>query len=275
MAGVETYHWSDKRISTYDMFDSFNPNVFVTKYNMLNVDVLSYLSDRKTVSLVLNVSGILENEARDLEETLESSGIKTIFVYYSGVKPTGFDKIKVVQIMQAADIFLPSQPAGNRQIPFAVVSDEELDTSGKVGKVYHKVLLSGEPLKDFDVNYSVIDLSAASAMYENMLLCGNNPELVCGQLFFDMTIRLKGKCAIDITDQNAKMVDDFMKDVFGETNSDSEDMKNILKTTILNKHTAINRAERFAKFVGLPEPVLNNIRNLMVSSKNNLQNPRS
>jgi len=274
-AGADVYLWENKNISAFDIFDSVNPNVFVSHYKNLNIDVLKRMSE-STCGLVLNVSGITENEAKNLEQTLAELNIKCSFVFYNHTKPSGFDKIKCIQIMSAADVFIPTAPPGNRQIKWGIVSDApNLDVSEDVGDIYHKIHAGSQAPPDFDVAYGVVDLNRVSSIYENILLSSDDPSITCGQMFFDMTLRLTGKCAVSLTDTNKKDIGNFMQSIFPDLPEDPAAAKTYLISTILRKHTCVNRAERFAQNLDMPDELLVNLRKIQDSLKINLQNSRS
>jgi hypothetical protein len=270
-AGVDAHLWENKNISAFDAFDQISPDVFVTSYMMLSEDVLKRLSGTK-ISVVIKVEGITENGAADLENTLKEHNIKCAFVYYNFKKPAGFSDTKTVQIMPAADIFIPSIEGG-RKIPCAVISDGDFKTS-QYTEVYHKIGMSMEPVSDADITMNIIDINRCAAMYDNVELCGSNQNLVCGQLFFDMTLKVSGKCIIDITEENKELVAPFMKDVFPDLPEKPEDAKRYVLSTIFSKHTCINRAERLMQNLKFEEACVN-LRKLQESLRINLQNPRS
>ncbi len=270
-ADVEAHLWDNKNISAFDVFDQIRPDVFFTSYMMLNEDVLKRLSGAK-ISVVIKVEGITENGASDLESLLTESNIDCPFVFYSFKKPSGFNKLKTVQIMPSADVFIPSIEGG-RKIPYAVISDENFKTP-EYTEVYHKIGMSTEVVNDADITMNIIDINRCAAMYDDVELCGSNQNLVCGQLFFDMTLKVSGKCIIDITEENKELVAPFMKDIFPDLPEKPEEAKRYVLSTILNKHTCINRAERLMQNLNFEE-ICVNLRKLQESLRINLQNPRS
>jgi hypothetical protein len=269
--GVDAHIWENKNISAFDAFDQIDPDVFITSYMMLTEDVLKRLSGTK-ISVVIKVEGITENGAADLENLLTTSKINCPFVFYSFKKPSGFNKLKAVQIMPAADIFIPTIEGG-RKIPCAIISDGDFKTP-EYTEVYHKVGMATEAVNDADVTMNIIDLNRCASMYENVELCGSNQNLMCGQLFFDMTLKVSGKCILDVTDENREMIVTFMEDLFPELSEKPDEAKRYVLSTVLSKHTCLNRAERMMQNLKLEEVCLN-LRKLQESLRNNLQNPRS
>ena len=274
-AGVESQVWDDPRMSAFDVFDSYKPDLFVTSYTNLTEDIIKRLSGDKC-KVVLNVCCIGENEAKSLEETLLKANINCVFAIYRFDKPKGFSKIKLVQIMPAADVFLPASQPGNRQIPFGVLYSDPNDMQSppeEVGDVYHKIVMNRE-LSQADVAMNVVDLVNSCGVYTNMLMMGNDQAFLCGQPFFDLSVRITGKTAINITPENQPCVASFMENLFPDLPETPEAAKEYIKSTILYRHTYINRAERLMKNLG-EEGVCENLRKLRDSIRNNLQNPRS
>lgn len=266
--GLQVAHW-DRRISAFDIFDRYQPDIFVTKWDFVEEDAMKRLSGDKC-KVIINTTGITENGAADLEKYLEEMKIEVMFAFYNFEKPTGFKKTKCVQIMPGADVFLPSQQNLGMKIPYALVGDNlNLEKEG-VGEVYHKICL-GQPLDGFDLGLHLSDLVRTSDCYQNVILMGDDPEIICGQSFFDLTIRLNGKCLVDVNKNNEKTVGEFMLQIFPELPEDAAAAKKYIRSTILRKHTAFNRAERLCKNIGMPEEVLNNLRKLQDSLINNLQ----
>lgn len=247
-AEVEVFLWQRQQYTAFDIFDIVDPDIFITKYKNICPDTLKRMSNTKC-KIIINVSGISENEAANLEETINESKIQCPFVFYNLESPKGFKKIKTVQIMQGADIFLPHTQSSPKQVAYGLVSDNLFDVGDKLGNVYHKICL-GETSDEADVSMNIFDLSNVLHIYSNVLLAGKNPDIVCGQVFLDSTIRITGKCSVHLDDKNQKMVSDYMLHLFPELPGKQELIKNYLRTTILRKHSCINRAERLMKNIG-------------------------
>ena len=174
--------------------------------------------------------------------------------------------------MPSADIFIPSVEGG-RKIPCAVISDGDFKTP-EYTEVYHKIGMSMKPVSDADVTMNIIDINRCAAMYDNVELCGSNPSLVCGQLFFDMTLKVSGKCIVDIAEENKELVGPFMQHIFPDLPEDPTAAKTYVKSTIFSKHTCVNRSERLMQNLKFEEACVN-LRKLQESLRINLQNPRS
>ncbi len=253
-AGVEALIWESQtqNVSVFDLFDEVRPDFFVTHYMSLKPEVLRRLANDKC-QLVLNVSGISENEAKNLEETLEEGNVKVKLLFYSVVKPSGF-KGKTVQIMPAADIFLGVNPPSQNQIPWANVSENPIEEIPEEMQVYHNISMGNDYLGDTRLN--VMQLIQRLNIYRNVQFYGSS-EFVLGQPFLDATIRVTGKTTIKMNPENQQEVTKFMMDVFPDFPEDLEKSKAYMVSTILRKHTCLNRAERLAKHLGLEEAVKN------------------
>jgi len=253
-AGVDALIWESQtvNVSVFDVFDEVKPDFFITHYMNLKPEVLKRLANDKC-QLALNVSGISENEARNLEETLEEGNVKVKFFFYSAEKPSGL-KGKTVQILPAADIFLGVNPPSPNQIPWANISEEPVEEMPEDVKVYHNISMGDDYLGDARLN--VMQLIQKLNIYKNVQFHGSS-DFVLGQAFLDSTIRISGKATIKINPENQKKVTGFMMDLFPEFPEDPEKSKAYMVSTILRKHTCLNRAERLAKNLGLEEAVSN------------------
>lgn len=253
-AGLECVMWEEDRLSAFDAFDQFQPDVFISHYMNISPDTIKRLSNDKC-KLVLNVSEITENSAGDLEEALKEANVNIEFFFYNYSKPSGFT-VDCVQVMSGADVFLGGHSPSMRQIPWAVVSDQP-EVPEVPSDVYHKLTLAAEHNDSFDAALTIADLCNTSSVYTNIMLAGNDPKLIIGQPFFDMTIRLSGKCTVKINDENEKLVGEFMQHVFSDFPGTPEAVKDYMVNTVMKKHTCLNRAERVASKLGLEEATQN------------------
>ena len=245
--GLEVFIWEpqSQNIPVFDLFDQIKPDLFVTHYKSLKPEVIKRLTNDKC-QVILNVSGATENEAEDLETQLAEANINIKFLFYNNQKPAGF-KSKCVQIMPAADIFLGQNAPSKNKIPYVVVS---LSPVERDFEVYHKISMS--PDYEGDAQLDIVRLVQMLGIYDSMEINGD-PDFVINQLFFEGTIRLPGKCSIKLTEDNEKQTGEFMLSLFPEFPEQPEAAKQYLVNTIMRKHTCLNRAERFAKQLGLED----------------------
>ncbi len=269
-AGLQCAHWQREGISAFDMFDKFQPNVFVSKYEHLSEDALKCISQFKC-KLILNVTGITKNEAEELQLMLKEMSIDLFFVFYNFNKPEGFKDVKCVQILPAVDIFVSSQEHKGPKIPYLLLADDSDFKTPEVGEVYHKIFLCDQQkATGFDASVNIMSLVGMSNVYENAFLIGKETGLICGQPFFELSLRLTGKCGIEITPKNQKEVSAFMEFLFPDLPGERKAAIEYVKSTILRKHTAFNRAERFCKQLGASEDIMVNIRKMQDSLVNQL-----
>ena len=66
---IETYYWPSKNISTYDIFDDTNPDLFISHCASLNYELASYLDDNGNTDMIiaLSTSGINAKKLIELE----------------------------------------------------------------------------------------------------------------------------------------------------------------------------------------------------------------
>ncbi len=67
---IETYYWPSKNISTYDIFDDTNPDLFISHCANLGYELASYLDDNnnKDIIIALSTSGINPKKLIKLED---------------------------------------------------------------------------------------------------------------------------------------------------------------------------------------------------------------
>jgi hypothetical protein len=263
--------WVDKNISTFDMFDSYKPDLFVTHYSLLTSDTVKYLKQSTKVDLILNVTDITENDLKSVESFLDSNKIKCKFMFTNNLSKKQ-SKIRMENIMPAADLFIPKQQDSPRKIPFAFVCDNQkgfdvskLESTLNGKEVYH---LIGYPNKSDDMDYdgNIIKMNQICPIYSSIMLVGDI-NFVASQLFFDMTLR-STHCGFfnptNYTEQEQKVESDKLDGFLGflwnnnpPENLEDQDLGELMRKTVMKRHSCFNRAERFMKFVGDDDAVKN------------------
>lgn len=261
---VDATVWANKNISTFDMFDSYKPDVFVTHYSLLTSDTVKYLQQNKSIELVLNITDITDNDLVSVETFLQNTNVSCKFMFTNNMskKKSAF---RVENIMPAADLFIPKQQPSPSRIPFAFVCGNsggfevsDMESTLEEKEVYH---LIGYPNKseDLDFEANIIKMHQIVGLYESIMLVGNM-DFVCTQLFFDMSLRAPHCGFFDHNRYNAEeaaqeqaRIKDFVGFLWNNNAPDDIDEKDIpesIKRTIMRRHTCFNRAERFMKFLG-------------------------
>ena len=254
--GVDCDLWSNPNVSTYDVLDSYKPDLVATHYRFVTTDLIKYISSNPSSSpeLILNVTGATPEEAESIEG-LEGSGVKIRLAFTNSTVKEKFKKIQLKGIYPAADIFLtrkPQQPAH----PLGILNDGDTDTVTKAvqkNSKYH--LLSLEKGDHSDMQTNVGMLHDLYCFYERFVIAGSLP-LVTSQIFFDSCLSCH-KVDILPDEKSLEGFNNFLSKVFQEPSDTSEDLGQQLKKQILAKHTPFNRAERLMRFLNHDQAVKN------------------
>ena len=253
LAGERIHVWSDPSISAFDMFDSFQPEVFITHYRLLTNDILKYIaSSNKKINIVFNVTGASEDEIKILEEIQENNKLDIPFVFSNVPDSITYPKsrkIKTVNIMPSADIFLPKSETIDYSIDSAIVGldmNDLVKESCKGHDTYHMLCLGEDPQKEFDSQITLQDLISIAGKYKHIVLAGG-VELLLSQALFETTLHAN-KTTMKTDDQSQHILDKFLASLFHDEGED-KDFGKIVKGQIKRKHTCINRSARLCKFL--------------------------
>ena len=113
--GIEAVVWNRNQISTYDVFDRVQPDLFITHHNRLDNDIVKYLfGSTKPLDLVLNVTGLDEEKSLALNQLLQDLKTKKVNVpFVFSNTPEGIPEAKLKNftthsILPGADLFIPN-----------------------------------------------------------------------------------------------------------------------------------------------------------------------
>lgn len=252
-AGVESLFWSDKRISTYDILDSTNPDVFVTHYRQFTQDLTKYLSGQTKIELALNISGVTENEMKSIEALLETYNIKCKLMFSGDINPVKPEKIKFEEMLPAADLFFPfNPPSKGKRIGYGIVCQQRDDLINKFVEdkdVYHILGVSEKPQPSFDLPVNVKTINDITQIYSQVVLAGDI-RLVTSQLFYDAILRAN-KCSVITKPSQEGVWDKHLKRLFNiPDKGDDANIKEAIRSQVMQRHTAANRASRLMKLLG-------------------------
>lgn len=187
--GLESQIWSDPNTSAFDIFDSVNPDIFISHYKFLTNDILKYLHQTNKIELILNVTGASKEEIQSIEQVYAQHNIKAPFVFtnmYDFTNQHKPSKIKLVNIMPCVDIFLPPVPAPDFKIDTAIIStnnNELVKQAVKNKEVYHLLSLGAEN-EDFDLSVDVRSIMGLYNKYNEIVLV-DDVNIVTSQILFE------------------------------------------------------------------------------------------
>ena len=108
-AGGTSHLWADHSISTFDIFDSIKPDVFICHFSRFTTDMLKYLSNNKNISIVLNITGAADEHIQSIEQAFDVNNISCPFFFTNTHKliKTVNTKREIKCILPSIDVFLP------------------------------------------------------------------------------------------------------------------------------------------------------------------------
>jgi hypothetical protein len=253
--GMQAEAWINPQISAYDILDGYQPNVLVSHYTFLTNDIVKYLTNNKSIDLVLNVTGADKHAMSAIEGLSDSANIPFVFTnnYANDEKSS---KLQVHNILPAADTFLLNGQPRSPEIDLGIIGNsitKEMEGVIKREKMYHLLCLGkGE---GFDLETNITQLADIYGLYTKIILSGDI-SLVASQVFFDICMGGHDLNVVLSKKQKEKF-DDFLEKVFKEPKHSARDTNLIqeVKSQIISKHTPFNRAERLMRFLKNDEAV--------------------
>lgn len=259
---VKTHVWNTNAISTFDILDSFNPDVLLCHYSTPTLnDIFKYFSSNKKTELVINVTGAQESHVKILESLIEKNGVNCPFFIsnlHNKIQILNSKK-KILNILPAVDLFLQKQVLPEFKLNAGILSNskELAEKALKNIKTYHKIGI-GVQDEFFDFTVNVSNMNSLYEKYDKIILASDLP-VAFSQLFFDAVFKSK-KVVLKTGDE--KKSGEILADLF-DANEEDEDVSTAIKNQIKNKHTCFNRAERFARALKLENTakILNDLGN--------------
>ena len=253
--GLESHLWADPNISAFDIFDSVVPDIFICHYKFLTNDIIKYLSQNKKIQVILNVTGANDDELNIVEQIYEANQIKTPFIFtnqYDFIAHPKPKKIKLVNIMPAADLFLPPSPLPDFEIDLAVIStglNDIIKAAVKNKDVYHLLLLGKED-ENFDLPVDIKSMTSLYSRYKEIILV-DNINIVSSQILFDASLKSR-KLSIRVRGEEQEMLDKLLATLF-HAEPEAKDAGEIIRNQIKRKHTCFNRTARLTRLLKTEE----------------------
>jgi len=211
--------------SVYDNFDTAKPDVFITYFGQMSMDIVLYLKENKNIKLVINVDGIPADHIEKAYLSLVSENIKpTLF----GKEDLKFDNATYFKILPGADIFLQKGPKNYSVDKLIFVDNEsqiqELDCS------YHYTTVAtndnAELTSKVDFVIPITLLNSIFSNYQEIVFKGGS--YIGSQLSFN-AIYSGTKIIFDTKDsKDLDKIDNIFK---GQK----------LLSSVKNKHTCLHR----------------------------------
>lgn len=243
--GIEAVVWNRNQISTYDVFDRVQPDLFITHHNHLDNDIIKYLfGSTKPLDLVLNVTGLDEEKSVALNQLLKDLKAKKVnvpFVFSNtpeGIPEARLKDFKTHSILPGADLFIPNHSGLDFEIGTAMLYMGNLE--GKPYKVqnnsgehetYHNIEI-GEKTEFSDFSATAVDMMPLYLKYKQVCFIGK-PEDLVSQLLFDSKIRHDN---VKLVSDNQERLDTILEGVYKTDLASPQDIK--------TRHTCLHRTKR-------------------------------
>lgn len=247
--GINSVLWANREISTYDIFDTQKPNIFVTHFQAFTHDIMSYLKENNSCEIVMNVTGASQSQVDLIEQTFSEYKLKCPFLFTNDFDSKIKSKLNLITMYPAADIFnMDYGPFRDVGVPEAIISnkfDEKVENYIANKEVFHLLYITGEELDShFDMRVNVQTLPQIYKIYQKVVLIGDN-DICCSQLFLDMNLSCK---KVEVQSENQDGFKKMLNEMFVE--SDNENIQEEIKSQIKSKHTPFHRASRLMKHLG-------------------------
>ena len=251
LAEIQPAFWANPNVSAFDMFDSTQPDVFISHFKFLTRDIVKYLNQSpRKIEVILNMSGCTKEEMEMLDSVIEDHRLKLPFVFTNMpdniIQPKP-KSTKLVNILPAVDIFMPPPNLPDYNIDVGIVCNEESDLLAEVLKGkdnYHLMSLSNS--SSSDLNVSIQFLRGLYAKYKEFILVGNMGE-VYNQIMLE-AMMFAPKTLIKVPQEQEQALNKIFEALFSEDSS-QENMSDLVRSQIKRKHTCVNRTARLCRFL--------------------------
>lgn len=208
---------SDNTISMYDLFDRFNPDVYITSANKISKDAVMYLKENQKdqdIKLAICIQHVKNNEILAIEELLKKHNITCSFFFLNCDKKNKpiTKNTNVVIIQDATDINLSLSLDIDFNIDKAFIIDKQTKFKERHGS-YHVITTNPELKEISDFNLPINLLIAMYSKYEEIIFTNLQDHIT--QSVFDAITHGK-KVYYDIDDKDvANRLDEIFDKTFG------------------------------------------------------------
>jgi hypothetical protein len=248
--GVDAYLWADANTSTFDIFDTVQPDVFIGHFAYLTEDVVKYLSQNKNIKAVINVTGTNKNQLKGVTDTFMSMGMENVLLFSNNfVHPHGDS---VYKILPAFDVFIQKNNP-QFKIPLAVIANDKNDFVNdfiKDKKIYHLVSY-GANQEWADFTTDIRNFWGVSACYDDVTIIDDG-MISTSQFFFQATMMCSSLNITSQTEDQREAFQEILSTLFVSEET-SENVGSVIRKQIAKKHTCFNRASQLASILGLEE----------------------
>jgi len=247
-AGGKSHLWADSSISTFDIFDSINPDVFICHFSRFTTDMLKYLSNNKNTSIVLNITGAADEHIQAIDQAFDSNNITCPFFFTNAHKliKTVNTKRELKYILPGIDVFLPKLTPPLFNTDTCYIATEKSDLLSKFieddnQESYH--LISVHNGEGFDIQLTIKDLVSFFDKYKVCNLVGGI-DFVMSQMFYEASFRSKG-ISLRVSNEDHDNIDNLFKSLFVE--EEGKNIGDVVRQQLKRDHTCFNRTSQLIR----------------------------
>ena len=237
--GCSSIIWDNKEHSAYDIFDTFQPDYFLTHISTIYTDALRYMSENKNIKLIVNSTGATKEVIKKVEQMLIDENVQISFFYTNNDEEvTNLKKHNMISVPFGADVFLNNKSDTRYSIDTAFFVNDEVNIPHTKPETYHSISVDKSLQGKADIVLPIFEISSIYTNYNNIVFryFGN----FIPQLFFDTVFYgKKVQYQLDNLDQQMAVESKIKKILKLESCEDFESMKNAVR----NKHTCLHRAK--------------------------------
>lgn len=222
------------RMSVYDNFDLVSPDFFITHGAKLSQDILSYLNEHNSIHLVVNVSGVTQDQIQTLEMVLKDNNINkvTFFINYSN-HGLVTKNINIFVLAHGADIFL----SNNNEVKYSIQQGIIVSNKSQITKregTYHYLSNTASISKDVDIFLPAMHMSNFYRSYDKIVF--KSFGKVIPQSYFDAIFH--GNMVEYEPDSSNDPAIAILANVFEGCDTFAK-----MKQQVRNKHTCLHRTK--------------------------------
>mgnify|MGYP005990936569 CR=1 FL=1 len=261
--GVESTLWNSDRISAYDVFDAFRPNVFIAHFSKVTNDILKYLCQDKSIRVIFNMSGAQQHHVDQLDGIIRELGLNCPFVFTNTTKDMNKLKSSAVEVTDlplALDVFSLQMKHAMPEfdLDFGIITN--YDCKNRLSKMfeecngYHFLSTSSNLTDKLDITAPELQLQSLYSKYKKILIARDDqviPQSIFSAVYQGAKVYYKAKYETQ-SEVTLQSIQKLFR-VEGSFDVDKNFDHKKVKSNLLANHTCYNRAQKISAKLGLEE----------------------
>ncbi len=233
--GCNSTIWT-QNTSAFDALDIAKPDVLITHFTKISKDMLVYLRESKEIDIIINITGLNQENLKRVESALNEFEIKPLFFFVNRYDHNlKSHKTNINVILHGADVLFGKHGKAYSIENAIIVNNKDQITP--IGETYHYLSSSQNMENEADIVMPAHKLITLYHNYDNVIFKYFTNYLP--QEFFDAGY-YNGSVYFDINDRS--YLDQCLVKLFGEENVCTKENSKIYHK-IKQKHTCLHRAK--------------------------------